>query len=155
MLLLKSNVMNYIFNLYVHFIIVYIDDVLVYSNSIKQHFKHVIKFHIIAKNNGIVLFKWKMNLVQTKIKYLGHDIKNGYIHPIQCVIEFSSKFFDELKDKTQLKRFLRNLNYILDFYKDLAKDYKLSWKRLKNLSYGLVLIPRLFKILVENLVYFL
>lgn len=52
-----------------------------------------------------MLSKRKMNLVQTKIKYLGHDIENDYICPIQCVIEFFSKFPDELKDKTQLQRF--------------------------------------------------
>lgn len=78
---------------------------MVYSNNIEQYFKHQAQFHKIAKNNGIVLSKRKMNLVQTKIKYLGHDIENDYICPIQCVIEFSSKFPDELKDKTQLQRF--------------------------------------------------
>lgn len=41
-----------------------------------------------------------MNLVQEKIKYLGHDIENGYIQPVQRVIEFASKIPDELRDKT-------------------------------------------------------
>lgn len=75
---------------------------LVYPNRIEQHFKHLARFHKIAKNNDIVLSKWKINLVQAKIKYLGHDIENGYILPIQWVIEFSNKFSDELNDKSQL-----------------------------------------------------
>lgn len=54
-----QQIMNDIFNLYVNFIINYI----VYSNSIKQHFKHLAQFHKIAKNNGLVLSKRKMNLV--------------------------------------------------------------------------------------------
>lgn len=75
--------MNGIFNPYVHFIILYIVDVLIYSQCIEQYFKHLAQYHKIAKNNGIVLLKRKMILVQTKVKYLGHDIGNGYIHLIQ------------------------------------------------------------------------
>lgn len=70
-----QNIMNDIFHPHVHFRTVYIDDSLVYNNSIDQHFKHLAQFHRIAKNNDIVLSKRKMNLVQTKIKYLGHEIE--------------------------------------------------------------------------------
>lgn len=42
------------------------------------------------------------NGFKVKMKYLGHDNENGIIRPIQRVIEFSKKFPDELKDKTQL-----------------------------------------------------
>lgn len=74
-----QKVINHIFNPYINFIIVY---VLVYSNSLGQHFKHLMQFHKIIKNNGIVLSKQKMNLVQVKIKYLGYEIENDYIRPI-------------------------------------------------------------------------
>lgn len=66
-----------------------------------------------------------MNIVQSKTRYLGHEIETGCIHPIQRVIEFSSKFNDELKDKTQLQRFLESLNYVSEFYKDFATVFKL------------------------------
>lgn len=59
--------MNDIINPYIHFIIVYIDDVLVYSDSIEQHYKHLSQFHKIAKVNGILLFKQKMSLAKDKI----------------------------------------------------------------------------------------
>ena len=36
-----QNIMNDIFTPYTAFIIVYIDDVLVFSNTIDQHFKHL------------------------------------------------------------------------------------------------------------------
>lgn len=51
-----------------------------------------------------------------KIRYLGHNIEKGYIRPIQIVMEFSSKFFVELMDKTQLQRFIGSLNYVSDFF---------------------------------------
>lgn len=63
-------------------------------------------------SQGIFLSKPKMCLVQSKIRYLRHDIESGFIRPIQRVIEFSNKFLDVLSDKTQLQRFLGSLNYI-------------------------------------------
>ena len=41
----------------------------------------------------------KMKLFQTKIRFVGHEIFQGKTKPIQRSIEFSDKFFDEIKDK--------------------------------------------------------
>lgn len=41
------------------------------------------------------------------------------------MIEFSNKFLEKLNDKIQLQRFLASLNYVSDFYQDLANDCKL------------------------------
>lgn len=66
-----------------------------------------------------------MDIVQTKIRYLGDEIEAGFVKPIQQVIEFSNKFSDEITDKTQLQRFLGSLNYFTDFYQTFALDCKL------------------------------
>lgn len=58
-----------------------------------------------------------MNLFQTKIRFLGHEISNGKIVPINRSIEFVDKFLNEIKDKKQLQRFLGNLNYLANYYK--------------------------------------
>ena len=54
--------------------------------------------------------------LQTKIGFLGHDIYQGTIKPIQRSLVFSDKFSDGLKDKNQLQRVLGYLNYMSDFF---------------------------------------
>ena len=81
-----QNIMNDIFTPYTSFIIVYIDDVLIFSKSIDQHFKHLQTFISVMKKNGLVAFASKMVLFQTKIRFFGDDIYQGTIKTIQAVI---------------------------------------------------------------------
>jgi len=47
--------MNDILNPFGHFTIVYIDDVLIYSKSINEHWKHLNTFLDIIKHNGLLV----------------------------------------------------------------------------------------------------
>ena len=69
-----QNIMNNILNPFSHFIIVYIDDVLVFSKSIEEHWKHLNSFFKTIKLNGLVLSPSKCVLFQTSIRFLGHII---------------------------------------------------------------------------------
>nr|XP_016442202.1 PREDICTED: uncharacterized protein LOC107767648 [Nicotiana tabacum] len=73
-----------------------------------------------------------MALFQINVRFLGHNIQNGIIVPIQRSIEFASKFLDVITNKTQLQRFLGSLNYISSFIKDLAKDTSILYESLKK-----------------------
>ena len=73
-----------------------------------------------------------MKLFQTHIRFLGHDIHQGTIRPITRVLEFTSKFLDEIKDKTQLQRFLGCLNYVSDFFKELRILFQPLFNHLKK-----------------------
>jgi hypothetical protein len=127
-----QNIMNDIFYPYAEFAICYIDDVLIFSQNIDQHIKHLRIFKDVIKRNGLVVSAPKMKLFQTKVRFLGHNIHQGKIIPIDRSIEFASKFPDELKEKTQLQRFLGSLNYIGDYYKELAQDSAPLYERLKK-----------------------
>ena len=94
-----QNIMNDIFNNYTRFSIVYIDDVLIFSNSIEEHFQHLIFFQKLVRDNGLVIFASKIDLFQTNIRFLGFNIYQDKIKPIQRAIEFTSKFPNEIKDK--------------------------------------------------------
>ena len=105
-----QKIMNDIFNPFSNFVIVYIDDILIFSKSLETHFKHLYLFKKIIIQNGLVISKAKMHIFQTTVRFLGHNIEKGKIIPIQRSIEFASKFPDIITDKTQLQRFLGSLN---------------------------------------------
>jgi len=114
-----KNIMDDIFTPYTSFIIVYIDDVLVFS--IDQHFKHLQTFIHVTEKNGLTSSASKMILFHTKIRFLGHDIYQGTNKPIQRSLAFADKFSDEIKDRKQLQRFLGCLNYVSVFFPKLRQ----------------------------------
>lgn len=70
-----QEMMNEISHPYKNFSIVYIDDILIFSKSIDEHWRHLKSFEWIIKKNGLVLSQRKINLFQTKIQFLGYKIK--------------------------------------------------------------------------------
>lgn len=94
--------MNKIFNQFSHFSIVYIDDVLMYSKSIDEHWKYLNMFTKIIKSNGLVVSALKVKLFQTKIRFLGYNIYQSAIQPMDKAIQFADKFPEEITGKTQL-----------------------------------------------------
>lgn len=124
--------MNDIFNPFSSFIIVYIDDVLVFSKTIEQHFKHLQTFLNLVIRNGLVIYEHKICLFQTKIRFLGHNLDQGTIKLIDRAIEFATQFPDEILEKTRLQRFLGSLNYVSDHLKDIRILAKPLYQRLKK-----------------------
>lgn len=57
-----QNIINKIFNPYTKLIIVYIIDVLVFSNSLEQHFKHLQTFLNLIIRNDLILSKLEMKI---------------------------------------------------------------------------------------------
>nr|KAJ0218867.1 hypothetical protein LSAT_V11C300139620 [Lactuca sativa] len=64
------------------FSIAYIDDVLIFSKSIDQHFKHLNQFYDLIYQNGLAVSAAKMHLFKDEIRFLGHDIVKNTIRPI-------------------------------------------------------------------------
>ena len=63
-----------------------IDDVLVFSKSIDQHFKHLNIFLDVTQKNGLIVSQKKMSLLQMKNRFLGHYVFQGTISLIERVI---------------------------------------------------------------------
>lgn len=129
-----QNIMNDIFYPYMDFTIVYLDDVLVFSKGIDQHVQHLEKFIEIIKKNGLVVSAKKMKIFETKTRFLGYEIHQGQITPIQRSLEFAKNFPNELKEKTQLQRFLGCVNYVADFIPNIRIICAPLFKRLRKNS---------------------
>jgi len=127
-----QNIMNDIFTPYTAFIIVYIDDVLVFSNTIDQNFKHLQIFISVMEKNGLAASTSKLLLFQTKVRFLGHNIHQGTIKPIQRALAFADKFPDEIKYRKQLQRFLGCLNYVADFFPNVRQTCAPLYNRLRK-----------------------
>ena len=56
-----QNIMNDIFNDYTRFSIVYIDDVLIFLNSIEEHFQHLKFYQKLVRDNGLVISASKLS----------------------------------------------------------------------------------------------
>ena len=94
-----QNIMNNIFTSFTNFSIAYIDDVLIFSKTIDDHWKHLDIFVKVIKHNELVVSAININLFKDKIRFLGHNIYRGTLSPIDRAIQFVYKFPNEIKDK--------------------------------------------------------
>ncbi|PIL26935.1 hypothetical protein GSI_10073 [Ganoderma sinense ZZ0214-1] len=107
-----QTVMNHIFAPYIGvFMDVYLDDIVIYSNTIADHIKHIrIVFDVLRKHK-FYLGADKMNFFATKLKLLGHLIDESGIamdpHKVECVQNWKVP-----TNKTLLSSFLGAVGFL-------------------------------------------
>ena len=113
--------MDKIFKTYSDFWIVYIDNILVFSNNKKEHRNHLkIIFNEFIKQ-GLIISSKKMYLEKEEIEFLGLYIKGGKIELQEHVIKKVLDFPDKIEDTKQLQAFLGLLNYGRNYIQSLRK----------------------------------
>ncbi|KAG6481401.1 hypothetical protein ZIOFF_058002 [Zingiber officinale] len=104
------------------FIAVYIDDILVYSETEEEHREHLKVLLKICKKNGLILSPTKMKIGSSNIEFLGATIGNSKIklqsHIISKVANFSK---EELQTTKGLRSWLGILNYARSYIPNLGK----------------------------------
>nr|AEB54984.1 polyprotein [Dahlia mosaic virus D10] len=139
---------------------VYVDDIIVFSDSEEKHYFHVLSVLKTIEKYGIILSKKKTNLFKTKINFLGFEIDQGTHCPQKHILENLHKFPDTLEDKKHLQRFLGILTYAESYIPKLAelrrplqvklkKDYVWEWKQsdtsyIKKIKKNLTSFPKLY-----------
>ena len=102
------------------FAVVYLDDILVFSRTKKEHAKHVDKVLRILQENTLRAKKKKCAFFQSSIEYLGFIIDQDGLHPnpskVQCVQDWPVP-----KNVKDVQSFLGLANYYRRFVKDFAK----------------------------------
>jgi transposase InsO family protein len=83
----------------------YVDDILIFSNSWKEHLKHIRTVLTRIKNAGLTLNREKCTFAVAEIDYLGHRIGLGKVQPLERKVSVMLNFPKPTQRK-QLQSFL-------------------------------------------------
>lgn len=102
------------------YVCVYLDDILIFSNSNEDHWKHLDEVLRRLQKESLVAKLKKCHFAQTKVEYLGYVIGHNSIEPVhdKCT---AIKEFPTPKTIKDAQRFLGMINYYRRFIKDCSK----------------------------------
>ncbi|UBN09112.1 polymerase polyprotein [Metaplexis yellow mottle-associated virus] len=103
------------------FCLVYVDDILIFSDNESSHHDHVKQVLNRCKELGIILSEKKAQLCKTKIDFLGLTIDAGTLVLQRHIGEHLQEFPDHIQDRKSLERFLGTLNYISGYFPKIAQ----------------------------------
>jgi hypothetical protein len=114
------HLMNELFKSYLDtFVIVYIDDILIYSRTLQEHKQHVRKVLDILRKNQLYAKKEKCELFRTEVSFLGHCVSGDGISmeadKIKSVLEWPVP-----TDVEQIQKFLGLAGYYRKFVKNFS-----------------------------------
>jgi len=133
-----QGVMNKIFERYLgKFVLVYLDDILVFSKNQEEHLEHLRKVLDILRKNKLYAKLTKCHFAKEELEYLGHVVGKDGIKVDPRKIETVAKWARP-KDVSQLRSFLGLCNYFRRFiqgYSTLVaplthltrQDVKFTW----------------------------
>lgn len=110
-----------IFEAILNSILIYIDDVLLFSKEEKAHKQLLDQFFQIAQKYGMMLSKKKSQIAQTEIDFLGMHFSQGKYQPQPHIAQELLNYPDENLTIKQIQQFLGIINYIRDFIPKLTK----------------------------------
>ncbi|KAL5733419.1 hypothetical protein ACOSQ2_033111 [Xanthoceras sorbifolium] len=109
--------MNKIFHPYLdRFVVVYLDDIMVYSNTLEEHARHLQAVFKVLKENELYVKKEKCSFAQPEVYFLGHKIKDGVLMMDEAKIKAICEW-DPPTKVPELRSFLGLVNYYRRFIK--------------------------------------
>ena len=115
-----QHLMNTVLDGLVKFISCYINDIVVYSDSITGHFEHLREVLTRLRVHGLTVKPIKCQLFHRRVTYLGHLVKGGEVRPLLPKIQVLKAFLRP-KTKRQLRSFL-GLSNLQKVYRTLCRQ---------------------------------
>jgi hypothetical protein len=106
---------------HLEFVVVYLDDILIFSDNEAQHETHLHQVLQILRENQLYASKEKSEFFRKQISFLGHEIlEGGFIKPnlekIQAISDWPAP-----KNLKELQSFLGFVNFYRRFISDVSK----------------------------------
>ncbi|KAL5575999.1 hypothetical protein UlMin_017698 [Ulmus minor] len=111
--------MNQVFHDFLDkFVVVYLDDIVVYSTTIEEHKKHLEMVFQKLRDNQLYVKREKCAFAQTIINFLGHIIERGQIRMDMKKV----RAIQEWKTPANVKE-LRSLLGLANYYRRFVEEY--------------------------------
>ncbi|XP_057755441.1 uncharacterized protein LOC130974589 [Arachis stenosperma] len=111
--------MNEIFRPYLdRFVVVYLDDIVVYSNTLEEHVEHLRTVFKILRENNLYVKKEKCSFARDEVHFLGHIIKGGTL----CMDQGKVKAIKEWEPPNKISE-LRSFLGLANYYRRFIKGY--------------------------------
>lgn len=122
-------------------VLIYINNILLFSETEKQHIEIFITFHKIVEEHYIMLSKKKIIFRVNSIESLVMKISNGIYVPQPYIAIHLFEFLNFNLITKLIQQFLGIVNHIYEFVFMLSKITKPFYQILKKNSFGLVYNP--------------
>ena len=124
-----------------HFVLVYIDDVIIFSKSFNEHLDHLDKiFKRLSKANLMLSLK-KCQFAFIKLKYLGHVAGKNGLEPDPDKVKAITEF-PQPRTIRNVREFLGMVGYYRRFIKEFSKIAKPMLNLLKQDGYRRPIVER-------------
>ncbi|GBG91620.1 hypothetical protein CBR_g52654 [Chara braunii] len=125
-----QHAMNQIFHDYLDkFVIVYLDDILIFSKTVEEHVAHLDKVLGLLRQHKFKINGEKCEFGRTRVLYLGHEISAEWLKPDEAKVA-SIRDWPRPQSVTEMRSFLGMKGY----YRTFVKNYSIVAAPLTDLT---------------------